>query len=657
MSEQAQSADPATVTFDDWVLQRNPRELWRCGAKVRVQEQPLQILDELVSRAGDLVTREELIRRLWPKGIVDFDTSLNTAIRKLRIALGEEPDRPRYIETVPRKGYRFLGAVATLTSGTRVEVAPLRGSSPTADRAMHYPSPLSGTKRMWRLTTVIPGIGAALLLFAFQSNRSTPEMPKHAYSASEAITPNPDAFMLYLEARTKQPEIAPPQGAAPREQVLSLLTRAIKLDPLFAQAYLLRARVHSDYFMSNLDVSAKRIALMRADLAAARRLSGNDRLGTDVSSWVATIVDMNPEEGLRLSRVDDSADPAVLQARAQILATMGRFKESDEIFESLLALDSANQRLLRMRGGNLAAEGRIPEYMGYVRWLQQISPPERNPCACLYLHTGRIDFPRPSHETLIKWAGSKQVDSAELLGLMSELALMQLEHRHVEMRELLDRVSVESIRVAGFTGVLPGLGRVPVATLRGWNHLLLGDSRAAERDGRAVLRFVAQQQSTERNAWFHRLLTAQGYLFEGDPVRAAATAHEALRLPPAPLANVHMQTYREYLAAITLAWAGEHDEALAWVEKLSTSAPRVPPIVVARDPLLMMPLQQEPRYLSLQRRMDAESEANARLWNEISNQKNTERLRTVGSGGNHSHSIMASGFQPPMRKLEISERD
>ena len=66
---------------------------------------------ELVESRGDVVTRERLILRLWPKGVVGFDTGLNTAIRKLRVALGDTADTPRYIETLPRRGYRFIAAL------------------------------------------------------------------------------------------------------------------------------------------------------------------------------------------------------------------------------------------------------------------------------------------------------------------------------------------------------------------------------------------------------------------------------------------------------------------------------------------------------------------------------------------------------------------
>jgi TolB-like protein/DNA-binding winged helix-turn-helix (wHTH) protein/Tfp pilus assembly protein PilF len=103
--------DKREIRFDGWTVNFDSGEIARDGDTHRLQDQPLQILEELVSRAGEVVTREQLIARLWPKGVVDFDTGLNSAVRKLRIAIGDDADTPRYIETVPRKGYRFIGRI------------------------------------------------------------------------------------------------------------------------------------------------------------------------------------------------------------------------------------------------------------------------------------------------------------------------------------------------------------------------------------------------------------------------------------------------------------------------------------------------------------------------------------------------------------------
>ncbi|HKS73161.1 MAG TPA: winged helix-turn-helix domain-containing protein [Terriglobales bacterium] len=94
-------------------------ELRKSGVRIRLQDQPFQILTLLLQRPGEVVSREEIRQRLWPADtFVDFDHSLNTAVNKLREALGDSASSPRYVETLARKGYRF--------------VAPVRPSEPPA---------------------------------------------------------------------------------------------------------------------------------------------------------------------------------------------------------------------------------------------------------------------------------------------------------------------------------------------------------------------------------------------------------------------------------------------------------------------------------------------------------------------------------------------
>jgi TolB-like protein/DNA-binding winged helix-turn-helix (wHTH) protein len=111
------------LRFDGWVLDPESGDLEREGARIRLQEQPARVLQELIAHAGSVVTREQLIALLWPKGVVDFDTSLNTVIRKLRSALGDAAETPRYIETLPRRGYRFIGALDP-DSGAALSASP-----------------------------------------------------------------------------------------------------------------------------------------------------------------------------------------------------------------------------------------------------------------------------------------------------------------------------------------------------------------------------------------------------------------------------------------------------------------------------------------------------------------------------------------------------
>ena len=92
-------------------------ELRKNGARLRLQEQPFQVLALLLERAGQVVTREELRQKLWPSDtFVDFDHSLNTAVNKLRESLGDSASSPRYIETLARRGYRFIAPVQNDTN-------------------------------------------------------------------------------------------------------------------------------------------------------------------------------------------------------------------------------------------------------------------------------------------------------------------------------------------------------------------------------------------------------------------------------------------------------------------------------------------------------------------------------------------------------------
>ena len=98
--------------FGLFELDLSAGELRKSGVKLRLQGQPFQVLALLLERAGEVVTREELQQKLWPSDtFVDFDHSLNTAINKVREALGDSASSPRYVETLARRGYRFIAPV------------------------------------------------------------------------------------------------------------------------------------------------------------------------------------------------------------------------------------------------------------------------------------------------------------------------------------------------------------------------------------------------------------------------------------------------------------------------------------------------------------------------------------------------------------------
>jgi len=143
-----------SLHFGDFDVDLRLGELRRQGTRVPLQEQPFQVLAVLLERRGELVRREELRRHVWPEDtFVEFDHALNTAIKKIRIALGDCADSPRYVETIPKRGYRFIAAVQAANELPTFEI-------PTTEDE-HARSWKASTKRiaLWTLLVVVPLAG------------------------------------------------------------------------------------------------------------------------------------------------------------------------------------------------------------------------------------------------------------------------------------------------------------------------------------------------------------------------------------------------------------------------------------------------------------------------------------------------------------------
>jgi TolB-like protein/DNA-binding winged helix-turn-helix (wHTH) protein/Flp pilus assembly protein TadD len=168
---------PATcvLRFDSFELDIRLGELRKRGVRLRLQGQPIQVLEALLKRAGDLVTREELRAQIWPADtFVDFDHSLHNAIARLRDALGDSATAPRYIETLPRRGYRFIGKVEDIGVETPILVPPK--SEPLDE----VPQPAQATRTRTALVLVLlvlAAIGVSFWTVRMASHRAGPVLP------------------------------------------------------------------------------------------------------------------------------------------------------------------------------------------------------------------------------------------------------------------------------------------------------------------------------------------------------------------------------------------------------------------------------------------------------------------------------------------------
>ena len=202
------------LQFDGWTVNRVSGEISREGRTSRLPQQPLRILVHLYDHAGEIVTREQLVKVLWPAGIVDFDNGLNVAMRKLRVALDDVGDTPQYIETLPKVGYRFLGKVG---KGEAAVPAPAPPSPAPAAR------PQTHARAFALLAVVLLALGG---VFWWTS---------HAPTAPKALrhTPSVRAQELYLQGLHERSR----RDVNPTIEALALFQASLKEDPEYAAAW------------------------------------------------------------------------------------------------------------------------------------------------------------------------------------------------------------------------------------------------------------------------------------------------------------------------------------------------------------------------------------------------------------------------------------
>jgi TolB-like protein/DNA-binding winged helix-turn-helix (wHTH) protein/Tfp pilus assembly protein PilF len=163
---------PRRVRFGVFEADLRTGDLRKQGAPVRLRGRPFDVLALLLERPGDLVTREELQSRLWPADtFVDFDHGLNTSVNRLREALGDSADNPRFVETVPRKGYRFIAPVTDVDARATAEAMTPAPEKPLPAASAAAPTPVSrapGRPRAWLAVAtafaVVMAAGIALFL-------------------------------------------------------------------------------------------------------------------------------------------------------------------------------------------------------------------------------------------------------------------------------------------------------------------------------------------------------------------------------------------------------------------------------------------------------------------------------------------------------------
>src|SRR5215468_8910385 len=143
------------IRFDAFEFDPGTGELLKNGLPIRLQGQPARLLALLAGRPGDLITRADIQKELWPDGrFVEFEHAINTAIKKVREALEDDPERPRFVETLPKLGYRFTATVEEISAVAKID-------NPTSADAME---PTSGQSSNVEFSIPYPGVTRFLFL-------------------------------------------------------------------------------------------------------------------------------------------------------------------------------------------------------------------------------------------------------------------------------------------------------------------------------------------------------------------------------------------------------------------------------------------------------------------------------------------------------------
>jgi DNA-binding winged helix-turn-helix (wHTH) protein/tetratricopeptide (TPR) repeat protein len=360
----------ADIHFDGWILRRSSGELVKDGVSVRLQSQPLAILEELLARPGEVVTREALIAKLWPRGVVEFDTALNSAMRRLRTALGEHAGSSRYIETIPKRGYRFIGQLESPPA----QGAP--GSVQPRDAALARPR--------WRWTwqvaaTAVLGFATSLLVVAergpvVRGDGTTSGVPA---AAAQPASIAPEAYERFARARYLLQRRA--DGDVTRS--LSYFEQVVGLEPDFPQAW---AGLASACWIETVEgrlplrqgLSKVRVAAERALAIDPRNAEAHLRLA-NYWRWNGQrdIGERHFQQAIAL----EPDHPLVLGFRALLAFDAGRLDDAISLQRRALATDPLSVPARHNLAVWLYLAGRTNEARDVLLGVRDVDPTAVNP--------------------------------------------------------------------------------------------------------------------------------------------------------------------------------------------------------------------------------------------------------------------------------------
>ena len=384
----------ALVRFGVFEADLRAGELRRNGVKVRLQDLPFRALALLLARPGEVITREEFRRALWPSDVfVDFEQGLSSAVMRLRDALGDSADNPIFIETIERRGYRWIGPIQ------RVE--PVPGESPERESPEKQATPLAAVlpsrpSAWWKLVFVLPVLAMLFAVWMFRPGyRDARASAKSGQASTRSLhqPANREAEDFYLKGRYYWNKRTPDS----LHQALESFTQAIAHDPNYSDAYVGLADCYN--LLREFSAMPGNEAYFKA-FAAARKAVELDPQSSEAHASLAFVTfygmwdSADAEKEFRRAIELDPNNVKAHHWYATFLHTLNRHDEALNEIELARKLAPDSPSILADKGELLWAGGHREEALQLLKQLEAADPDFLSPHRYLrlaYFETG--DYP------------------------------------------------------------------------------------------------------------------------------------------------------------------------------------------------------------------------------------------------------------------------
>jgi DNA-binding winged helix-turn-helix (wHTH) protein/Tfp pilus assembly protein PilF len=472
------SSQPQTVVrFGVFEADLRAGDLRKKGTRVKIQDLPFRALGVLLSRPNEVVTREEFRQALWPPDVfVDFDRAISSAIKRLRDALGDPAENPIFIETIERRGYRWIAPTSAPTSAVPASspVTPLASdareaelvpavssevnsevSSAAAPDRLISPPAFSFPSRKLEYAALVLALLllAGIMLFGFPGIKAAGNLP-HSVANAGLHPANQEARDLYLQGRYYWNKRTPDD----LQKAVDYFTQAIVHDPGYSDAY--TGLADSYNLLREYSAMKSSDAYPRALAAARKAVELDDKSSQAHASlafvsfwgmWDAATADREFRRAIEL-------DPNNANAHhwySPVLVTMGRYPEALTEIERAQALDPTSKSVLADKGIILYEMGRRQEALDLLRQMEKAEPEFVSPPR--YLERIYLDIrDYPNYLVELRKSAVLSHDSAALVvasaaekGYAAGGAHAMFENIRNEQQKLYDQGKFSSLALAG----------------------------------------------------------------------------------------------------------------------------------------------------------------------------------------------------------------